>query len=126
MLRLVSLPFSLFLLVLSVGLVAAGLSLVADATQGGGGGGDGGGSLLDVDLGSRSDSSSGRDDGATVAGVSMIGFGILGAIAAVALLVAALSGGREPEPVQMPAQQQQQQVVVVTDGEARVETGQGR
>lgn len=126
MLRLVSVPFSLLLLVLSLGLMTAGAAMLAQEAEGDGGNG-GGGSLLGSITGSDGRANEGPDESAMVAGVSFIGFGVLGAIGAIALLIAGLSSRKveAPEsaaPGPSPAQQQQQQVVIVTDGDARVET----
>ena len=115
MLRLLALPFALVLLLASVALLGAGAARLAqDPSEEE----EAEGSLLDADLFSSGDGRGGdTGEDATVAGVSLIGFGILGAIAAVVLTVAAFARSRDE-----PRQQQQQQVIVVTDPDARVET----
>ena len=116
MLRLLSLPFAVLLGVISFGLIGAGATILSQYESGG----DRESQVLDAVFGGRED----PDEGPAIAGGSLVGFGILGLIAAIALGLAALSS--DPEPVVVagppgPPAQQQQQVVVVTHGDGRVE-----
>ncbi len=112
------LPFALLLAFGSLALMGGGAAMLAEGADQGRDAGDEGGSLIDADVFGSGDGDDGaRDDGRVVAGASLIGFGILGAIVAVVLVAAALTARDEDG-----RQQQQQQVIVVTDPNARVET----
>ena len=113
--RLVGLPFAIVLAVVSFSLIAAGAAVLQEEASAEGD--DGSSSLVDLDAFSRDESR--PDQSGAIAGASLLGFGILGFIAAVALLIASMAGGRDVrpagvgEPQQQQQQQQQQQVVVV-------------
>lgn len=110
MLRLVALPFAILLGVVSFGLIAGGVSILGEEAAG-----DEreNGALLDLDV--ASDDADEADPSGAIAGASMLGFGILGFIGAIALLIASLSGGKRDAAVLAQQQQQQQQQVVVVN-----------
>lgn len=116
MLRLVALPFAILLGVVSFGLIAGGVSMLGEEAADDDRDGR---ALLDLDV--ASDESDEADPSGAIAGASMLGFGILGFIGAIALLIASLSGGKPTAAVPMQQQQQQQQVVVVNRPDGSVE-----
>lgn len=118
MLRIVALPFAILLVFVCLGLIAGGVALLGESGAEGGERRDA--ALLDIAAFSEEERA--ESPAAAIAGASMLGFGVLGAIGAVALLIMSLSGDRaKPAPSPPAQQQQQQQVVVVKDPDARVE-----